>query len=97
MASPEMARAIAPVEAPKPVEAKKGKGVLGTVFGLVAPLAFRAAQGYALQFAEQWMSQKLARQMDQHPDLASAFGGQHAREPQGPQGPRVGPPGTPRF
>ena len=97
MASPEMARAIAPAEAPKPAEAKKGKGLLGTVFGLVAPVAFRAAQGYALQFAEQWMSQKLAQQVDQHPDLAAAFGGQTARGPQGPQGPRVGPPGTPRF
>src|SRR6185437_97384 len=53
----EMARAIA-AEAPKPVEAGKGKGLLGSVFGLVAPVALRAVQGYALQFAEQWMAQK---------------------------------------
>ena len=94
MATPEIARAIAPVEAPKPAETKKGKGLLGTVFGLLAPVAFRAAQGYALQFAEQWMAQKVAQQMEQHPDLAAAFGGQQAP---GPRGPRVGPPGAPRF
>jgi hypothetical protein len=47
-----------------------------------------------LQFAEQWMAQKVAQQMQQHPDLAAAFGAQHAREPQGP---RARPPGAPRF
>lgn len=94
VAAPEIARAVAPVEAPEPSPAKKGKGLLGTVFGLVAPVAFRAAQGYALQFAEQWMTQKVAQQMEQHPDLAAAFGGQEAS---GPRGPRVSPPGAPRF
>jgi hypothetical protein len=93
MVPPEVARAAA-VEEPRAVEARKGKGLLGTVFGLVAPVAFRAAQGYALQFAEQWMAQKVAQQMQQHPDLAAAFGARHAREPQGP---RARPPGAPRF
>jgi hypothetical protein len=92
MAPAEIARAVAP-EPPKPTEAKKGKGLLGTVFGLVAPFAFKAAQGYALQFAEQWMAQKLAQQMAQHPEMASAFGMQNPE----PQGPRVSPPGFPRF
>jgi hypothetical protein len=93
----EIARAIA-VESPKVIEpeAKKGKGLLGTVFGLVAPIALRAAQGYALQFAEQWMAQRLAQQMQLHPDLAAAFGQAPQPEP-GPQGPRVGPQGNPRF
>jgi hypothetical protein len=72
---------------------KEGKGLLGTVFGFVAPIALRAVQGYALQFAEQWMAQKVAEQMQQHPDLAAAFGGQPAE----PQGPRVSPPGSTRF
>jgi hypothetical protein len=92
IAPAEIARAIAS-EPSNPVEAKKSKGLLGSVFGLVAPIAFRAAQGYALQFAEQWMAQKVAQQMAQHPDLASAFGVQNPE----PQGPRVSPPGTPRF
>lgn len=94
VASPEVARAIAPVEEPRPAPAKKDKGWLGTLFGLVAPVAFRAAQGYALQFAEQWMAQKVAQQMEQHPELAAALGGQQASSPPGP---RVGPPGAPRF
>ena len=98
MAPAEMTRALAAVEPPKPVEAKKGKGLLGTIFGLVAPVAFRAAQGYALQFAEQWMAQKVAQQMQLHPDLAAAFGGQQSQaQAPGSKGPRVGPPGAPRF
>jgi hypothetical protein len=88
-------------EAPRPAEEKKGKGLLGMVFGLVAPVALRAAQGYALQFAEQWLAGKVAEQMQQHPDLAAAFGGQAAGPSSGPQpwppGPQARPPGTPRF
>jgi hypothetical protein len=94
IAPTEIARVVAP-EPPGPAEAKKGKGLLGSVFGLVAPVAFRAAQGYALQIAEQWMAQKVAQQMQQHPDLAAAFGGQAPEPPS--QGPRVVPPGAPRF
>ena len=93
VAPAEIAR-FASVEPPAPLEIeKKGKGLLGTVFGFVAPIAFRAAQGYALQFAEQWMAQKVADQMRQHPDLAAAFG-KHRPEPQGP---RMTPPGSSRF
>lgn len=100
----EIARAVAleVPRAPEP-ETKKGKGLLGTVFGLVAPVALRAVQGYALQFAEQWMAQKVAQQMQMHPELAAAFGGQQAPPPQtgpaspGPRGPQVGPQGAPRF
>ena len=93
VAPAEIARAIS-VEPSAPIEPKKkGKGLLGTVFGLVAPIAFRAAQGYALKFAEQWMAQRLAEQVQQHPDLAAAFGEQMPQPP----GPRANPPGTPRF
>ena len=93
VAPAEIAR-VASVEPPAPRETeKKAKGLLGTVFGFVAPIALRAAQGYALQFAEQWMARKVADQMQQHPDLAAAFGGQTAE----PHGPRVNPPGSTRF
>lgn len=105
VAPAELARAMA-LEAPRTPEPekKKGKGLLGTVFGLVAPVALRAVQGYALQFAEQWMAQRLAEQMQLHPDLAAAFGGHQQTPPtqpgsgtQGPRGPQVGPHGAPRF
>ena len=105
----EVARATAP-EAPRLVEPepkKKGKGLLGTVFGLVAPVALRAIQGYALQFAEQWMTQKVAEQASLHPELAAMLAGQAgpasgpgARPGQPPSGPRSdprGPQGAPRF
>ena len=103
VAPAEIARAVA-IEAPKmpEPERKKGKGLLGTAFGLLAPVALRAVQGYALQFAEQWMAQRLAQQMQMHPDLAAAFG-QQAPPAQGPpgspgsRGPQVGPQGAPRF
>jgi hypothetical protein len=101
IAPAEIARAVA-IEPPKaPEPEKKGKGWLGTAFGLVAPIALRAVQGYALQFAEQWMAQKLAEQMQLHPDLASAFGGPQPPPQSGPagppRGPQVGPQGAPRF
>ena len=98
VAPAEVARIVAPAEPVRlvePKETKKGKGLLGTAFGLLAPMAFKAAQGYALQFAEQWMAQKLAQQMAIHPEMASAFGIKEP-EPQG-RGPRVSPPGSPRF
>jgi hypothetical protein len=50
-----------------------------------------------MQFAEQWLAQKVAEQMGQHPDLAAAFGAGAQPSPPEPQGPRVSPPGTPRF
>jgi hypothetical protein len=99
VAPAEIARAVA-LEPPEP-EVKKSKGLLGTVFGLVAPIAIRAAQGYALQFAEQWMAQRVAEQMERHPNLAEALGGHQPpphQEPQGPpRGPQVNPRSAPRF
>lgn len=103
IAAPEPSRfaSIESVRASEP-ETKKGKGLLGTAFGLIAPVALRAAQGYALQFAEQWMAQRVAQQMQLHPDLAAAFSGPKVPQPpptgQGaPRGPQVGPQGSPRF
>jgi hypothetical protein len=91
----QIAQAV-PVQATQVTEAKKGKSLLGSAFGMVAPLVFRTAQGYAMQFAEQWLAQKVAEQMGQHPDLAAAFGAGTQGPPE-PQGPRVSPPGAPRF
>jgi hypothetical protein len=91
----QIAQAI-PVQTLQATEPKKGKSLLGSAFGLFAPLVFRTAQGYALQFAEQWLAQKVAEQMGQHPDLAAAFGAGTQAPPE-PQGPRVSPPGAPRF
>jgi hypothetical protein len=100
LAPAEIARAVATEapSAPEP-EKKQGKGLLGTAFGLLAPIALRAVQGYALQFAEQWLAQRVAQQMSLHPDLAAAFGGQEQPPPQQgpPRGPQVGPQGAPRF
>jgi len=100
LAAPVEVPRAAAVEIPRQAEPekKKGKGLLGAAFGMLAPVAFRAAQGYALQFAEQWMAQRLAQQMEGHPDLAAAFGGQQAPPPTAsPRGPQMGPQGTPRF
>jgi len=88
------ARKVLQAEAPRvEVKEKKGKGLLGTAFGMLAPVALRAAQGYALQFFEQWMAQKMAQQIQNHPELAAAFAGQS----EAPRGPQARPPGAPRF
>ena len=93
-AAPPIANGILQAEAPGLAEPeKKGKGLLGAALGMLAPMAFRAAQGYALQFAEQWLAQKLAEQVQSHPDLAAALGGRA----ESPQGPRADRPGMPRF
>ncbi len=102
IAPSQIAPALAQVAAPevRPEPAKKSKGLLASAFALVAPIAFRTAQGYALQFAEQWLAQKVAEQMNQHPDLAAAFGAGAPPSPSAatdPRGPRVNPPGAPRF
>lgn len=105
----EIARAVA-AETPRVIEKEKpGRGIVGSLFGMVAPVAFRAAQGYALQFFEQWMSQKMAQQLQAHPELAAAFGGPGQAPPgqaghpghpgqAGHPGRPPGPvPGAPRF
>ena len=102
------ARAVESDRAAEP-EKKKGKGFVGMLFGIVAPIAFKAAQGYALQYAEQWLAQRVAQQAELHPDLAAILSGRQP-PPQGPpgqgpgpgpgpepRGPQVGPQGAPRF
>ena len=92
--------AVAEAVASPPAEKKKGKGLIARGFGLLMPVVLRAAQGYALQFAEQWMAQRLQATGQQPFDFASAFGGPSAPPPNpatapasppnpgGPAGPR---------
>jgi len=62
-----------PVPVPAEPAKKKGKGIFRTVLGLVAPIALRTAQGYALQFFEQFLAQKMAQQQSPFTDLAASF------------------------
>lgn len=74
----EVARetAAAPTETAK----KKSRfGLLGMIFGMVAPIAVRAAQSYAVQYVEQWLAQQQA----------------HAGPPLGPRADRPPPGGRP--
>ena len=71
-----IARLVAPERSSEVEPKKKGKSWLGTIFGMVAPMAWRAAQGYVMQFAEQWLAQRMAQQMQANPNLAAAFGQQ---------------------
>ncbi len=50
-----------PVEAPKP----KGKGLISILFGMIAPVAIRAAQGYATQYLGNWISQQQGAMAEQ--------------------------------
>ena len=82
-------------EAPQAVEPakKKGKGILKTVVGLAAPFVLRSAQGYALQFFEQYLAQKMAQQQSPFADLAASFMPSGAPQPGGPS--QAPPPGYP--
>jgi len=64
-ASPPSVVAVVPTdaaqvrEAVSEVKAKSPrKGLLGMAFGLLGPIAVRAAQGYALQYLEQYLAQQ---------------------------------------
>lgn len=52
--------AVAPAAAVQPSvaasEKKKRWGLIGSAFGLLAPIAVRAAQNYAIQYLEQWIA-----------------------------------------
>ncbi len=72
--------AVAPVAAPAPKKSRPG--ILGSAFGLVAPIAVRAAQNYAMQYLEQYLA---GRQFGPGPS---------GSEPGA--GPRPGPVGRPR-
>jgi len=80
------------VEAPKEKgdEAKRKKSLVGAALGMVAPLALRAAQGYALKYLEHWIAQQQAAHTHVGPAPAS-----HGPAAGGP-GPGPGRPAGPR-
>jgi hypothetical protein len=85
-----------PVEATSTVAPEKSKGWVRAAFGLVAPLAIRAAQGYALQYFEQWLTQQMAGQDPQIlQGLAAGLGAKPGAKPGPEPGPRES--GMPRF
>jgi hypothetical protein len=47
--------AAVPTVAAEPAK-KKRWGLIGSAFGLLAPIAVRAAQNYAIQYLEQWIA-----------------------------------------
>lgn len=47
--------------APIAEKPKKKAGIVGTLFGFVGPIALRAAQGYAVQYVENWILQQAAQ------------------------------------
>ena len=72
---------------------KKGRGLFKIAMGFATPFVLRTAQGYALQFFEQYLAQKMAQQQSPFADLAASFmnNGASPADVQGSQ-----PPG-PRF
>ena len=64
----------AAVEAVQTSRPSVAKGILGAALGFAGPLAMRAAQGYAIQFLEQWIAQQqhAAAGMETGPAPASA-------------------------
>jgi len=51
------AAAVPPTPAPAPLR-KKRWGLIGSAVGLLAPIAVRAAQNYAIQYLEQWIASR---------------------------------------
>jgi len=56
--APSIVALTAPAATPAVVEAprKKRWGLIGSAVGLLAPIAARAAQNYAIQYLEQWIA-----------------------------------------
>jgi len=46
-----------------PEEKKRGKGFIAAGFGLLAPMAWRLAQNYAMGYLEQWIAQQQQQYM----------------------------------
>jgi hypothetical protein len=65
-------------------KAKPRRGLFGMLFGFVGPIALRAAQGYAVQYVENWILQQAA----QNPLAAGPFGGGGPPPGSPPQRPR---------
>jgi hypothetical protein len=85
--------AAAPAAGPSAVAtpsspSRKGGSILGSAFGLLAPIAVRAAQNYAIQYMEQWLA---AQQGGIGPAPAPGFGARPGTEPRPTAAGAVGP------
>jgi hypothetical protein len=65
-------------------KAKSKKGLLGSIFGLIGPVAVHAAQTYAVQYLESWLARQVQQQRAAGPSPI------HPQAPGGP-GPKGGP------
>ena len=45
---------------PEEKDEKKKVGLIGAAFGMIGPIVWRYAQGYAVQYAENWIAQQAA-------------------------------------
>ena len=65
---------------------KTKRGLIGMVFGMLAPVAVRAAQGYAVQYLERWIAQQQEAVMAAHMGAARPPGsaGGHGPTPRPP-------------
>lgn len=91
---PAALEAVAPAEPAK----KKGTPLWKTALGLATPFVLKSAQGYALQFFEQYLAQKMAQQQSPFANLAASFMNPDGGPPGNPgPGPGPNPPGPPRY
>jgi hypothetical protein len=77
---------------PEREEKKRRKSLIAAAFGMVAPLAWRAAQNYAMGYLEQWIAQQQQKYMaaaGPPPGTGQSTG----RPGQGPSRPGGTPPG----
>ena len=98
--APSAAQALLQPAAAAP-QPKKRSGLMGSAFSLLAPIAVRAAQNYAIQYLEQWISaQPAGAGPGSRPSSSGLFsgaapaGGGRAAGASGP--PPSGSPGRPR-
>jgi hypothetical protein len=57
----EVREAVAEGRPKAPEKEKRKAGLVGMAFGFLGPIALRAAQGYAVQFVENWILQQAAQ------------------------------------
>lgn len=87
--APEQVPAQVVAAAVEPAK-KKGRGLFKTAVGLATPFLLRTAQGYALQYFEQFLAQKMAQQESPFANMAAAFMNNGGAPPDGPP-PHPGP------
>jgi hypothetical protein len=89
----EMREVLRQDRAPEPEEKKRRKSLIGAAFGMLVPLVWRTAQGYAMSYLEQWIAQKQQEYMAAAgpPPGAAHSPGWPGQGPSRPGGPPPGP------